>query len=183
MTEDEARTKAENLFHTGYTCAQSVAGVFAEELGFDKDTVLKLAQPFGGGMCRMRETCGTVSGMLMVAGLVQGTSDGSKTSKDEVYKTGQSLAAQFKDEHGSIICRELLGLVPIGTSDKALAAGTASAHTSDTPVSSERTADYYKKRPCEKLCGDAAVIVRKWLDARAASNGSADTGGSTAQKA
>ena len=183
MTEDEARAKAENLFHSGYTCAQSVVGVFAEELGYDKDTVLKLAQPFGGGMCRMREVCGTVSGMLMTIGLAMGTSDGDKKVKDQVYKAGQELAAQFRSDHGSIICRELLGLVPMGTSEKALAAGSSSDHTADTPVSSERTPDYYKKRPCEQLCGDAAVIVRKWLDARATGADNASAAGSTTLQA
>lgn len=160
----EVRARAKELFKNGYNCAQSVIGVFAEKLGYDKNTILRLAQPFGGGMCRMREVCGTVSGMMMAVGLANGTSDGSKDSKDEVYKIGQKLASIFRDEHGSIICRELLGLVPLDASEKALAEGKSSSHNPDSPVSSERTADYYKKRPCVELCGDAAVIVQNWLD-------------------
>jgi C_GCAxxG_C_C family probable redox protein len=146
-----ARQKAQELFHSGYTCAQAVAATFAAKLGYDEATVLRLAQPFGGGMCRMREVCGTVSGMMMAVGMIEGGSTTDKKTKDTVYTDGQQLATRFKEQNGSIICRELLGIAP-----------QASA-----PVSEARTDAYYKKRPCEQLCGDAAAIVQNWIDSRA----------------
>lgn len=145
-----ARQKAQELFHSGYTCAQAVAGAFAAKLGYDEATVLRLAQPFGGGMCRMREVCGTVSGMMMAVGMIEGSDTTDKAAKDTVYTDGQKLATTFREQNGSIICRELLGLAP----------------RPDTPVSEARTDAYYKKRPCEMLCGDAAAIVQNWIDSR-----------------
>ncbi len=165
MTSDQARARAEENFLKGYNCTQSVVEVFAEELGYDRDMALKLCQPFGAGICRMREVCGTVSGMLACAGMKAGKSDGSKEGKDEIYKIGQELADRFRKDHGSIICRELLGLVPLGQSDKAFKEKKAVDRVVDAPISQERTSEYYKKRPCPKLCGDAAAIFNDWLEA------------------
>jgi C_GCAxxG_C_C family probable redox protein len=166
MTPEQAREKAQSLFHSGYNCAQSVLGTFCVQLGMDFDTAVKLAQPFGGGMGRMREVCGTVSGMLMALGIASGSSDASdKKTKDAVYALVQQLSGRFRAQNGSIICRELLGLVPLGQSERTLnAAVQPQSFSSDirSPVSSERTADYYKKRPCEMLCGDAAEIFQTW---------------------
>jgi C_GCAxxG_C_C family probable redox protein len=168
MTPEQAREKAESLFQSGYNCSQSVIGALCEELGADFDTTVRLAQPFGGGMGRMREVCGSVSGMLMALGIAAGSSDASdKKAKDAEYALVQQLAAQFRKKNGSIVCRELLGLVPPGQSERELK-GDASvtvpspAAGMTAPVSSERTADYYKKRPCRQLCGDAAEIFQTW---------------------
>ncbi len=166
ISPEEARTRARQNFLDGYACAPAVAAVFAEELGYDRDMILRITQAFGAGICRMREVCGTVSGMMTALGMCMGSADGSKESKDAIYKEGQKLAARFRERNGSIICRELLGLVPMGQSEEALKAGKAIEHKADSPVSQARTADYYKKRPCPDLCGEAAAIFAQWLAER-----------------
>lgn len=169
MTPDEARIKAENNFHDGYNCTQAVVCVFAEQFGYDEKTVMKMVQTLGGGMCRMREVCGTVTGMLLTLGMAEGSSDPSdKNAKDSIYAHGQEVAASFRKEHGSIICKELLGLVPLGTSEAQLKkpddGNTKNdANNMTSPVSEERTESYYKRRPCQKLCGDAAYIIAEYL--------------------
>lgn len=139
--------KAKELFKSGYNCSQAVLGVFAEELGMDFETAMKVASPFGGGMGRMREVCGTVSGMFMAAGMMFGVSDGDMKAKGELYKKIQDLAARFKEQNGSIVCRELLQGVESSTS----------------PNPSERTETYYKKRPCVDLVGDAVEIFEEYI--------------------
>lgn len=139
--------KAMNLFKEGYNCAQSVFLTFAEDLGFDKETALKLSSSFGGGMGRMREVCGAVSAMFMIAGLKYGyTSPTDKTAKTEHYERIQELAKKFKDKHETIICRELLGV-----------------DSDDKPIPSDRTPEYYASRPCERLIGDAAEIIAEYI--------------------
>ena len=116
--------------------------------GFDEKTSLTLASSFGGGMGRMREVCGAVSGALMVLGMAKGYTDLEDNSlKKEHYALVQEFARRFKDENGSIICRELLS--GVGTSDGV------------TPES--RTDTYYKKRPCAELCRTAAEITEELL--------------------
>ncbi len=145
MTKKE---KAMSLFKEGYNCSQAVFGAFAEELGLDFETAVKISSSFGGGMGRMREVCGAVSGMFMVAGLKNGYSSPTDTkSKTEHYKLIQNLATEFKAINGSIICRELLGLE-----------GKDTNH-----VPAERTNEYYKKRPCAELVGDAAELLEKYF--------------------
>lgn len=141
--------KAKELFKSGYNCSQSVLGVFCEELGLDFQTAMKISCSFGGGMGRMREVCGTVSGMFMAAGLAFALADGS--NKSEQYKIVQELAQRFKDKNGSIICRELLQGIENSTS----------------PTPSERTENYYKKRPCVELVGDAVEIFENYLNEKA----------------
>ncbi|MBQ6780527.1 MAG: C_GCAxxG_C_C family protein [Treponema sp.] len=166
ITPEEARQQARQNFLDGYACAPAVAAVFAEELGYDRDMILRISQPFGAGICRMREVCGTVSGMMTALGMAMGSADGTKESKDRIYAEGQKLAARFRERNGSIICRELLGLVPMGQSEQALRAGKSVLHTADSPVSEARTPEYYKKRPCPDLCGEAAAIFAEWLNER-----------------
>ncbi len=136
--------KAKELFKQGYNCSQAVLGVFCEELGLDFETAMKIASSFGGGMGRMREVCGTVSGMFMAAGLAYSTTDNNKA---EQYKIVQELARRFKEKNGSIICRELLQGIESSTS----------------PIPSERTETYYKKRPCIELVGDSVEILEKYM--------------------
>ncbi len=183
MTVENARNQAEANFLNGYNCTQSVFCVFARELGLNEDLALKISQPLGGGMCRMREVCGAVSGMLLALGLNEGSSNVSdKNAKDRIYGIGQKLSAQFREHNGSIECRELLGLVPPGTSEKLLKkeltveqaeAQTQSLRNGENSVTSgnalssvseARTAEYYKKRPCPKLCADAAGILAEYLE-------------------
>ncbi len=145
MTKKE---KAMSLFKEGYNCSQAVFGAFAEELELDFETAVKIASSFGGGMGRMREVCGAVSGMFMVAGMKCGYSSPTDTqSKTAHFKLIQDLAAEFKASNGSIVCRELLGLE-----------GKDNSH-----VPSERTKEYYKKRPCAELVGEAAEILENYF--------------------
>jgi len=143
----EKSEQAKELFKSGYNCAQAVLGVFCEELGLDFDTAMKIASSFGGGMGRMREVCGTVSGMFMAAGLAYSNNDSSAANKTEQYKIVQELAQKFKNKNGSIICRELLQGIESSTS----------------PIPSERTETYYKKRPCIELVGDSVEIFEQYL--------------------
>ena len=139
--------KAKELFKSGYNCSQSVLGVFCEELGLDFPTAVKISSSFGGGMGRMREVCGAVSGMFMAAGLACYHLDNSTENKSKQYKIVQDLAARFKNKNGSIICRELLQGIESSTS----------------PQPSERTEAYYKKRPCIDLVSDAVEILEQYL--------------------
>jgi len=101
--------EAKNCFECGYNCSQAVFCTFCKELGIDKETALKIASSFGGGMGRMREVCGAVTGMFMAAGLKYGyTLPEDPSEKTEHYKKNQNLAERFKERNGSIICRELL---------------------------------------------------------------------------
>ena len=138
--------KARELFLSGFSCSQSVFCAFADELNIDIDTAQMLSSSFGGGMGRMREVCGTVSGALMVLGAKYGYTNKNSEKKAEHYKKVQRFAEIFKDKTGSIICRELLGL----------------KNGEDTGfIPSERTAEYYKKRPCPKLVYLAAKILEE----------------------
>ena len=141
--------RAVELFKQGFNCAQSVVGAFCEEVGLDFETAIKLSSSFGGGMGRLREVCGAVSGMFMIAGLKYGYSDPlDKTAKAEHYQRIQELAKRFREENGSIVCRELLGL------DKRI----------ESPVPDDRTKEYYQKRPCIELVAQAAEILDHFIE-------------------
>lgn len=147
MSENK-REKAQGLFKQGYNCAQAVFLAYADDFGMDEKTAAMISSTFGGGMGRMREVCGAVSGMLMVLGLKEGYSDAKDMQgKAELYATVQKLAARFREMNGSIICRELLDGI----------------ESSSESTPSERTQQYYKKRPCELLVGDAAQILEEYL--------------------
>ena len=144
------RDLAESYFKKGYNCAQAVAMAYAEEIGLDKDNIAKAVSCFGGGMGRMREVCGAVSGMLFVYGNLKGYSDPKATKeKMETYAAVQELMGKFKNKNGSYICRELIG----------------AQEASRNPMPAERTSEYYKKRPCVMLVGDAAEILEECLKA------------------
>lgn len=139
---------AREYFKSGYNCAQSVFLAYAQNYGIDKETALKLSSSFGGGMGRLREVCGAVSAMFMIAGLEFGyTEKNNDIAKARHYELIQNLANEFKKKNKSIICRELLGL----------------EENVSSPVPSERTEQYYKERPCENLIGDACIILDKYL--------------------
>lgn len=140
---------AKQNFMNGYNCSQAVLLAFCEDFGLEKETALKISEPFGGGMGRMREVCGTVTGMFMVLGLAMGNDNAKDTGKKkDVYKSVQELAEKFKEDNGSIICRELLGF---------------QKNNKESYVPSERTNEYYKKRPCPELCKYAADILEEYL--------------------
>lgn len=136
-----------SLFTEGCNCAQAVVCAYADELGLSRDTLLKLASSFGGGMGRMREVCGAVSGMFMVAGLLYGSADvRDRKAKSNHYKLIQDLAAKFKEINGSIICRQLLGL----------------EKPEVTHIPEERTEKYYAKRPCAEYVRCAIEILEDY---------------------
>lgn len=140
--------KAAKLFEEGYNCAQAVLGAFEEELGLNKEDLFKISSSFGGGMGRLREVCGAVSGMFMAAGLVSGYSDPcDQTAKKNHYALIQRMAKHFSDEHGSIVCRELLSL----------------GEGAQSPTPTVRTAEFYKKRPCKEYVFFAAETAQKIL--------------------
>lgn len=145
MTRKE---KAMQSFLDGYNCSQCMMLAFEDLLTIDIDTALKIASPFGGGMGRLREVCGSVSGMFMVLGFLKGYSTpGDYEGKKELYEHIQELARRYEEANGSIICRDLLGL--------------SVQREEATPE--QRTPDYYKKRPCAEKIGSAAEILDSYL--------------------
>ena len=153
MTEElEKRVdQAVDNFMQGYGCCQSVVAAFADLYGLDETMAKRIAAGFGGGVGRMRMMCGAVSGIVMLVGLDCGQTEGNdREGKSACYKVVQELLAQSKADNGSIICAELLGLkgpVPLGQY-----------------VASERTAEYYKSRPCAAKVESAARIFAQYLD-------------------
>lgn len=143
----EYSDKACKNFLNGCNCAQSVLCSFADKIGLDEGTAMKLASSFGGGMGRLREVCGAVSAMFMIAGLLKGYEKaGDDIGKTRQYQLVQNLAGKFKDQYGTIICRELLGL-----------------DGADNPTPSKRTSQYYTERPCEDFVRTAAEIIEAEL--------------------
>ena len=137
---------AGELFLRGYNCAQSVAVAFCDVTGLEEEFAAKMASSFGGGLGRMREVCGAVSGMLMVAGLLYGyETPGDDASKKEHYTRVQYLAGQFREQVGSIVCREILKNPP------------------SDPNPTPRTDDFYAKRPCARMVELAARILDAYI--------------------
>lgn len=142
------RILAEQNFENGYNCAQAVLLAFSDLTGLDEKTALSISSSFGGGMGRLREVCGAVSGMFMVAGLLYGSNTTvTQEEKAAHYERLQAFAVQFREKNGSYLCRELL----------------AGVQTTIGTVPEARTAEYYKKRPCKLLCGDAAEILDRYI--------------------
>ena len=149
---EERVAKAKRLFkEEGYNCCQAVVLAYNDLFGIDDETAASMSSGFGGGMGRMREVCGSVSGMVMLAGLIAPAKDPSvKVDRTRNYALVQEMTDSFKAVNGSIICKELLGLVPMGS---------VNASAKESPEPSDRTEEYYKKRPCEELVGISARIV------------------------
>ena len=140
--------KARALFLQGYNCAQAVACAFGDVTGLDGELTARMTSSFGGGLARLREVCGTVSGAALVLGIVRGYSDpADQDAKKAHYARVQEFARRFREQNGSIICRELLN----GTD------------TVPGLVPEARTAEYYKKRPCPELVYCAAKILEEML--------------------
>ena len=138
---------AAELFLQGYNCAQSVAVASSDVTGLTPEFSARIASSFGGGMGRMREVCGAVSGMLMVAGVLYGYDD-PKTTKEkrELYAQVQAMAGQFREELGSIVCRDLLKNPP------------------SDPNPTPRTEQFYKDRPCARMVETAARIMDAFIE-------------------
>ena len=152
MNIEERVEKAKKLFKEGgYNCCQAVVLAYNDLFGIDDETAAAMSSGFGGGMGRMREVCGSVSGMVMLAGLIRPATDPTvKDWRTANYALVQEMAGEFKEINGSIVCKELLGLVPMGSNQQA---------PKESPEPSDRTPEYYKKRPCEELVGISARIV------------------------
>ncbi len=141
------KEKAREIFKSGYNCSQAVVLAFADVMGMDEMMATKLSSSFGGGMGRLREVCGAVSGCFMVLGAMLGSDDPcDHDAKMKHYAIIQEAAAMFKEENGSYICRELLGL-----------------EGASIPVPEKRTEEYYKRRPCDEYVAIAAEITEKIL--------------------
>lgn len=137
---------AAELFLKGYNCSQSVVVAFCDVTGLSPRNAARLSSSFGGGMGRMREVCGAVSGMLLVAGLLYGyETPGDDESKRRHYQLVQALAGKFREQEHSIICREILKNPP------------------SDPNPTPRTADFYQNRPCARLVAQAADILDVYI--------------------
>lgn len=146
MTHEEIEARVERakaLFKQGFNCSQSVCAACADLYGMDEQMALRVAASFGGGIGRMRQTCGAACGMFVLAGLENGSATPSDAEgKKQNYTLVQDLAAKFKEENGSLICAELLGIAP----------------KPQQPTPAPRTEEYYKKRPCVEMVGNAVRI-------------------------
>lgn len=151
INAQERALRAKELFNKGYNCAQAVALAYADITALDENTVATITASFGGGMGRLREVCGAVSGMSFLASFISPspTADNAEAKKAN-YALVQHFAEQFRQQNGNIVCRLLLGL----------------DCPKDEPTPSPRTAEYYKKRPCAEYVYDAALIVGNYLENR-----------------
>lgn len=148
---DERVAKAVENFMAGYGCCQSVVAAFADVYGLDQTMAKRIAAGFGGGVGRLRMMCGAVSAIVMLVGLHCGQTEGSdREGKSRCYKVVQRLLERSKADNGSLICAEILGLK-----------GYEKAHP--TYIASERTAEYYKSRPCAAKVESAARIFADYL--------------------
>ena len=143
----EHEVKAAEYFMQGYNCAQSVAMAFSDVVGLSPLYLARMASPFGGGLGRLRETCGAVSGMLMIYGILYGyDTSNDDVRKGQVYGDVQALVEEFRTQIGSILCRELLG------------------NPSSSPVPTPRTAEFYKERPCGRFVQLGAKILDAYIE-------------------
>ena len=140
---------ARQLFLAGYNCSQAVFCAFCDETGLRVEDAAKLSSSFGGGMGRLREVCGTVSGALLALGMLRGYSDPQDpAAKAAHYRLVQEYARRFRERNGSIVCRELLKDVPVSTGG----------------APEPRTPAFYARRPCLRLVGEAAAILDEILN-------------------
>ena len=138
----------------GYNCAQAVAVAFRDVTGLSEEFSARMAVSFGGGLGRLREVCGAVSGMALVAGLLYGSPDpNDAAAKRAHYQRVQLLAQRFREQTGSIICREILKNPPAD------------------PVPSPRTPEYYADRPCARMVMLAASILDDYIAEHPVANG------------
>ena len=141
---------AKQLFFKGYNCAQSVFCAFTDVTGYDIDTSARMASSFGGGLGRLRETCGAVSAAALILGIVKGYDDPADyEAKKQHYELVREFADKFKEKDKSIICRELLT--------------EASLNPESGGAPEQRSEEYYQKRPCPNLVYDAALILDEMI--------------------
>ena len=140
---------AEQYFLQGYNCSQSVLLAFSDLINIDKKDLAKLALPLGGGLGRLRLTCGAVTGMALAAGYIFGKDDPSDTDKSKMYEITRELIKRFEVKYQTITCKELL--------EKAKVVAEIGGNAE------KRTTEYYKARPCAALVHDAAEILEEYL--------------------
>lgn len=145
----DEKQKAGELFLEGFNCAQAVFTAFSHRFGIDEDTAKRISAGLGGGVGRNREVCGAVSGAAMAIGSIKAATQGEDAKgKQENYELVREFCEKFKEIHGSIICRELLQIA---------------ANKKESATPDDRTAEYYKNRPCLKIVEDAAEIVAQMI--------------------
>lgn len=145
----DEKQKAGELFLEGFNCAQAVFTAFSHRFGIDEDTAKRISAGLGGGVGRNREVCGAVSGAAMAIGSIKAATQGEDAKgKQENYELVREFCEKFKEIHGSIICRELLRIA---------------ANKKESATPDDRTAEYYKNRPCLKIVEDAAEIVAQMI--------------------
>ena len=141
--------RARENFLNGYNCAQAVLCAFNDLTGLDADAAARIASSFGGGMGRLREVCGAVSGALLALGILRGYSDPRDPEAKKLhYHRVQEFARRFRDKNGSIVCRELMHNVPVSPGNEP----------------EERTPEFYLRRPCPRLIMEAAAILDDMLN-------------------
>ena len=146
---EERAKQAINNFNAGYNCAQSVFLTYSDLFDLDWETAKSMSVSFGGGMGRMRETCGTVSAMVMLAGFYCPVEDpADQEARTRNYAMVQRVGGAFREQYGTLVCRELLPAAEAAKTD---------------PSPSLRTAAYYAKRPCSRYVATAARIAGKML--------------------
>lgn len=150
---EERAARGRDFFLDGYNCCQSVLLAFEDILPVDTLTLKALCSGFGGGVGRLREVCGCMSAMAAIAGFIAPADDPSNIeARTENYALVQNFAAAYKEKMGSIVCRDILGLK-----------AEAKKKEIESPRPSERSAEYYKSRPCAYSCETAAAIVADYL--------------------
>ncbi|WP_040197837.1 C-GCAxxG-C-C family protein [Candidatus Soleaferrea massiliensis] len=150
--------RAYELFKRGYNCAQAVCCAFSDLIGVEEETLLKLSASFGGGFGRLREMCGAVAGMGFVLGALYSSPDpADTTAKAAHYARVQELADTFRQEHGTIVCRELLEQMAL--------------RPDTSPQPDKRDERYYKVRPCVRLVESAARMLDAYIEQHPSVNG------------
>ena len=137
--------QAASYFNDGYNCAQAVAMAFSDLTGMDEKTTARLISGFGGGIGRMREVCGAVTGMVFVLSQLYGYDSPNLEVQQQLYAAIQDLSGQFQNRTGSIICRDILKNPP------------------SDPAPSPRTAEYYANRPCARMVYTGANLVEEYI--------------------
>lgn len=145
----KADEKALHFFHQGFNCAQSVFAAVAARVGLDEPSALRFSSAFGAGLGRMRGTCGAFAGLCMVAGFCKGNLTGKPEDKEIIFSLTRRLAGEFKQEFGTLNCRELLHL---------------DAEMEESARPGDRTPAYYAARPCERCVAFCALKAEKLLD-------------------
>lgn len=145
----ERADRAKKMFLEGYNCSQAVVGAFADLFGYDPVQAIKIAEGLGGGVGRMRLTCGAVTALALLASMKMSNGlPGDLKRRGEIYAVIRQMADEFKQNNGSLICAELLG---------------AALPKDNSAVPEERTADYYKRRPCADKVYECALLAEKYL--------------------